>query len=65
MMQRSITSHKNIESSILGKIQQFAVFQAGPAHVCSGESLVLEKMFAQAVRKIFVEQHFHRANWCF
>ena len=62
MMQRSITGYQNVESASLGNIQQFAVFQASPTHVGGSERLVLKKMFAQAVRKIFVEQHLHGVN---
>ena len=61
-MQRSITGYQNIESASFGNIQQFAVFQTCPSHVGGSERLVLKKMFAQAVREIFVEQHFHGVN---
>jgi hypothetical protein len=61
-MQRSITGYQNIESASFGNIQKLAVFQTGLAHVGGSERLVLKKMFAQAVRKIFVEQHLHGVN---
>jgi hypothetical protein len=61
-MQRSITGYQNIESSSLGNVQEFAVFQTGPSHVRGSERLVLEKMLTQAVWKIFVEQHLHGVN---
>ena len=61
-MQRSITGYQNIEASSLCNVQELPVFQTGPSHVGGGERLVPKKMLAQAVRKVFIEQHLHGVN---
>ena len=59
-MQASITGYQNIEC--LGNVQELAIFQTGPSHVGGSEGLVLKKVLAQAVRKVFIEQHLHGVN---
>ena len=61
-MQRSITGYQNIERPASATSSSSPFFQTCPSHVGGSERLVLKKMFAQAVREIFVEQHFHGVN---
>jgi len=59
MEQRFVAGYEDFDAVFFGCAQEIAVFESGPASLTDGENLMCAKVVAQAVRKIFVEQHLH------
>ena len=59
----SITGNKDLEQTLFGLGDQFAIFKATPAHFLRRLDFMSGQQFAKRPRHTLVEKDFHAAAW--